>query len=143
MFLTGIRTPTGDRDNGHGVASLAPQYSFWWNAYGNWVVRGATGVTVPTNHAGAYTSYNNFFGIGRYFKGRDDAWIHNGQLYLLAEEDSTIAGSPRRESFFSLLPGFLTQVGSKLWFAYGGIEVPMVGPKAYTYQAIFAVVKGY
>ena len=104
-----------------------------------------TGVTVPTNHAGAsgYTTYNNLLGVGRYFKGSDDAWLHNAQLYLLAEEDSTIAGSARRESFFSLLPGFLTQVGKKLWFAYGGIEVPMVGPKAYTYQAIFAIVKAY
>ena len=143
LFQMHVRTPTGARDNGNGVASLAPEYSFWWNAYGNWVMRGATGVTVPTNHAGARTSYNNFLGIGRYFKGSDDAWFHNSQLYLLAEEDSTIAGSARRESFFSLLPGFLTQVGKKLWFAYGAIEVPMVGPKAYTYQAIFAIVHAY
>jgi hypothetical protein len=145
LFQVHFRTPTGAHDNGNGVASVAPEYSFWWNAYGPWVVRGATSVTVPTNHAktSGYTDYNNRLGIGRYFKGRDDAWLHNAQLYLLAEEDSTTAGSPRRESFFSLLPGFLTQVGKKLWFAYGGIEVPMVGPKAYTYQMIFAVVHAY
>ena len=145
LFQTHFRTPTGAQDNGQGVASVAPEYSFWWNAYGNWVVRGATSVTVPTNHAktSGYTDYNNRLGVGYYLKGRDDAWLHNAQLYLLAEEDSTIAGSPRRESFFSLLPGFLTQVGKKLWFAYGGIEVPMIGPKAYTYQAIFAIVHAY
>ena len=145
LFLTAIRTPTGARDNGQGVASVNPQYSFWWNVYGNWVMRGSTGVTVPTNHAGTSVTrtYNNLLGIGHYFKGNDDAWFHNAQLYLLAEEDSTIAGSPRRESFFSLLPGFLTQVGKELWFAYGGIEVPMIGPKAYTYQTIFAIVHAY
>ncbi len=145
LFQVHFRMPTGAHDNGNGVASVAPEYSFWWNAYGNWVVRGATSVTVPTNHAktSGYTDYNNRLGVGYYLKGRDDAWLHNAQLYLLAEEDSTIAGSPRRESFFSLLPGFLTQVGKKLWFAYGGIEVPMIGPKAYTYQAIFALVHAY
>src|SRR5208337_3197186 len=51
LFQTHFRTPTGAQDNGNGVASVAPEYSFWWNAYGNWVVRGATSVTVPTNHA--------------------------------------------------------------------------------------------
>ncbi|HWT83654.1 MAG TPA: hypothetical protein VN648_33230 [Candidatus Methylomirabilis sp.] len=143
LFVMGIRTPTGARDNGNGVASLNPRYSFWWNVYGNWVMRGSTGVTVPTNHAGAQTQYNNTLGFGRYFKGSDDAWFHNAQIYLLAEEDSTIAGSARRESFFSLLPGFLTQVGKKLWFFFANVEVPMLGPKAYTYQTIFTLVRAY
>ena len=145
MFQTHFRIPTGAHDNGNGAASVAPEYSFWWNAWGNWVLRGSTGVSVPTNHAktSGYTDYYNRLGVGYYLKGRDDAWLHNAQVYLLAEDDATIAGSPRRENFFSLLPGFLTQVGPKLWFAYGGIEVPMVGPKAYTYQAIFAIVHAY
>ena len=97
----------------------------------------------PTTPGLGFTSYTNLLGIGRYFKGNEDAWFHNAQLYLLAEEDSTIAGSARRESFFSLLPGFLTQVGKELWFAYYGIEVPMIGPKAYTYQMIFTIVHAY
>ncbi len=80
LFLMAIRTPTGARDNGQGVASLNPQYSFWWNVYGPWVMRGSTGVTVPTNHAGARTSYTNFLGIGRYFKGNEDAWFHNASF---------------------------------------------------------------
>ena len=145
MFLSAIRIPTGAHDNGSGVASVNPRYAFWWNVYGNWVLRGNTGVLVPINHGptSGYTTYNNQLGIGYYLKGRDDAWLHNAQVYMVAEEDSTIAGSPHRESFFSLLPGFLTQVGPKLWFAYGGIEVPMVGPKAYTYQAIFAIVHAF
>ena len=145
MFQTHFRIPTGAHDNGNGVASVAPEYSFWWNAWGNWVLRGSTGVSVPTNHAktSGYTDYYNRLGVGYYLKGRDDAWLHNAQVYLLAEDDATIAGPRPRENFFSLLPGFLTQVGPKLWFAYGGIEVPMVGPKAYTYQAIWAIVHAF
>ncbi len=139
----GVRMPTGARDNGMGVASLAPQYQFWWNVYGNWAMRGVTGVTVPTNHVGAVTQYNNLLGIGRSFKGSDDAFFHNSMYYLIAEADSTIAGSARHQTFFSLLPGMLTQLGKGLWFGYAGIEVPMTGPQAYTYQAIFAIVHGY
>ena len=32
MFQTHFRIPTGAHDNGNGVASVAPEYSFWWNA---------------------------------------------------------------------------------------------------------------
>ena len=75
-------------------------------------MRGVTGVTVPTNHAGARTQYNNLLGIGRSFKGSDDAFFHNAMFYLIAEADSTIAGSARRQTFFSLLPGMLTQLAA-------------------------------
>jgi hypothetical protein len=145
MFLTGIRLPTGAHDNGSGVANLQPRFAYWWNFWGNWVCRGNIGATVPTNHGptSGYTSFNNFLGIGYYLKGRDDALLHNAQVFMVTEVDATTTGTPRRESFFSLLPGFLTQVGPKLNFAYACIEVPMVGPKAYTYQMIWAYVRAF
>jgi hypothetical protein len=142
LFQLGVRTPTGARDNGSGVASLAPQYQFWYNLYGNWALRGVTGVTVPTNHAGTRTQSNNVLALGRYFKGSDDGWIRQLWIYLVATENSTIAGSARRESYFSLLPGFRTQI-TGLWFFFASVEVPMVGPQAFSYQPIIAILKDY
>ena len=74
LFELAVRVPTGALDNGNGVASLNPSYSFWWTPAPNWAVRGLTGPTVPTNHAttSGYSTYFNSLAIGRYFKGSDD-----------------------------------------------------------------------
>ena len=64
-------------------------------------------------------------------------------FYLVAEDSATVTGTPRHENVFTLLPSLLTQLGKKLWFGYYGIQVPMTGPQAYTYQMIWAIVHGY
>ena len=89
------------------MASLDPNYSFWWTPFPNWAVRGSTGPIVPTNHAptSGYSSYINSLAIGRYFKGSDDGWIQQLWFYLVANESSVICGPRPRESAFSLQPG--------------------------------------
>ena len=103
MFQLGIGVPTGNEVNGNGVAFIAPQYQFWCNIYGNWAMRGFTGVTVPTNHAktSGYTSYNNNLAIGRYFKGSDDGWIQQFWVYIATVENSTISGPRPRGPFLA------------------------------------------
>src|SRR5271165_2291878 len=112
LFEFAVRVPTGATDNGQGVASISPTYSFWWNPYPNWAVRGLTGPTVPTNHAttSGYSTYFNSLAIGRYFKGSDDGWIQQLWFYLVANESSTISGPRPRESAFSLQPGLRCRV---------------------------------
>jgi len=153
LFEFAVRVPTGATDNGQGVASIAPSYSFWWTPCPNWAVRGLTGVTVPTNHAptSGYSSYNNSLAIARYFKGSDDGWIQQLWFYLVANENSQISGPRPRESFFSLQPGlrcrvpFLSKVGTGYWYAFASVEVPMSGPR-YShedYQTLYALLYDY
>ena len=145
LFQLGFNVPTGRESNGNGVAFIQPQYQFWYNIYGNWSMRGFTGVTVPTNHAktSGYTSYNNNLAIGRYFKGKDDGWIQQFWVYMAAIENSTIAGPKPRGNYFSLQPGIrfripvLKNLGTGYWYGFAAVEVPMIGPQkqeAFTFQ---------
>ena len=153
LFELAVRVPTGATDNGQGVASLNPSYSFWWTPAPNWAVRGLTGPVVPTNHAptSGYSSYFNSLAIGRYFKGSDDGWIQQLWFYLVANESSTISGPRPRESYFSLQPGlrcripFLSQVGTGYWYFFNSLEVPMAGPphSHEDYQLLWAVLYDY
>jgi hypothetical protein len=153
LFELAVRVPTGALDNGNGVASLSPTYSFWWTPYPNWSVRGLTGPTVPTNHAptSGYSTYQNSLAIGRYFKGSDDGWIQQLWFYLVASENSVISGPHPRESAFSLQPGlrcrvpFLSKVGTGYWYAFAAVEVPMAGPPHShdDYQMTYAFLYDY
>ena len=143
LLEMGIRTPTGRTENGNGVTSLFPQWSIWWNPVGHWAVRATTGVNIPVAKNSGYTSYYNLLGVGYTFPGNPDRFIHNCTFYLVAEDSATITGTPRHENLFTLLPGLVSQLGKKLWFGYAGIQVPMTGPTAYTYQAIWAIVHAY
>jgi len=139
----GIRIPTGRTENGNGQTSLFPQWSIWWNPIGHWAVRATTGANVPVANNSGYTSYYNLLGIGWSHLGNPDRFFHNSVWYLVAEDSATITGTPRHENVFTLLPGMEVQLGKGLWFGYAGVQVPMTGPQAYTYQAIWAIVHGY
>jgi hypothetical protein len=141
----GIQTPTGRLENGQGHTSLFPLYSMWCNPIGKLSLRFSTGANIPVaqNNHGAYTTYFNLLGLGYYFPGKEENFVHNSTVFLVAEDSAVITGTPRHENFFSLLPGFTTQIGKKLWFPYFGIQVPMTGPQAFTYQMIWAIVHAY
>ncbi len=152
-FHLGFFAPTGRQENGNGVASVQPWYQFWWNAYDKWVLKGETGVTVPTNHAltSGYSTYHNLLALGRYFPGSKESWFQQWWFYLVADAESTIAGTPRRFSSFSLLPGMrcrmtgrvFENLGTGLWYFFASVNVPMTGPQAFSYQPIFAVLYDY
>ena len=157
LFEFAVRTPTGATDTGQGVASIAPSYSFWWTPAPNWAVRGLTGPIVPTNHNGANSGYSEYFNslaIGRYFKGSDDGWIQQLWFYLVANQNSVIAGPRPRETLVSLQPGlrcrvpFLKNVGTGYWYFFYSCEVPMNGPRYEpvvheTYQMLWAFLYDY
>ena len=65
VLVCGIRTPTGRTENGNGQTVLTPQYEFWYGGLPDgWVVRGGTGMSIPTNNAGGgrttYTKSGKF-----------------------------------------------------------------------------------
>ncbi len=60
VFQLMIRTPTGSIANGNGQTTLSPVYEFWYGGLpGGGVIRGGTGVTVPTSGAGAARPFTN------------------------------------------------------------------------------------
>jgi hypothetical protein len=142
IFAMTIRTPTGSRANGNGVASLSPQYQFWWNFYGNWATRGGTGIDVPTNTAGGSTSYFANLGVGRYWKGEDGALLRHQWLTLVANLSTPLSGSAPGPTYLSLTPGYRVQIHDG-WFFLAGLEVPVTSHAPFATQPIFLLLKDY
>ena len=149
-FHLGVFAPTGRGENGNGVASIQPYYQFWWNFHDKWAMRGETGVTVPTNHSATsgYTQYHDLLAIGRYFPGSKDSLFQQWWFYLVATQNSTIAGTPRHETNVTLLPGMRCKIpelklGTGLWYFFASVNVPVTGPGSFSYQPIFAILYDY
>ena len=160
LFRVGVSVPTGRQENHNlipvvsgGVAAILPYYEFWWNFWDKWVLKGETGPNIIINHStsSGYTSYHNLLSIGRYFPGSKESWFQQWWFYLVADAESTIAGTPRRFTNFSLLPGMrckmtdpiFTNIGTGLWYFFASVNVPMTGPQALSYAPIFAILYDY
>jgi len=154
-----VRLPTGDYRNGNGAASLSPDLEFWANPAGRWVVRGAVGVTVPTNDTpllsqalaplpwtgfnaspGSFTSFDARLAVGQYITPADAHWFPNFVYYLGANFHTELSGG--NATYFSLTPGFRFGLGND-WYALGGLEVPLVGPLPFETQTIFQLIKNF
>ncbi len=146
----GYNAPTGRTENGQGYNALTTSFRGLWFPFGGmWMIRGETGPVIPFAHTG-YTQYQNVLGVGRYFPGSKDGWLQQVWLYLVATQTSTVAGTPRHETAFTLLPGMrckipgpVEKIGTGLWYFFADVNVPMTGPQAYSYQPIFAVLYDY
>jgi len=146
--VLGVNVPTGRTENGQGLNYLQTGFRYLWFPFGgNWMIRGETGPIIPFAHTG-YTQYQNVLGVGRYFAGSKDSWFQQWWFYLVATQTSTIAGTPRHETTFTLLPGIrcrlpFLKLGTGLWYFFADVNVPMTGPQAFSYQPIFAVLYDY
>jgi len=153
MLNLGFQAPFGKEENGNGAANFFPQYQTWWNFYDKWVLKTETGVVVPTNHAhtSGYSDFHNVLAIGRYFPGSKESWFQQWWFYLVADAESTISGTPRRFTTFSLQPGMRckmtdpisTNIGTGLWYFFAAVNVPVTGPQAISYEPIFAILYDY
>ncbi len=150
-FALGYNAPTGRTENGQGNNSLTTSFRGLWFPFGGmWMIRGETGPVIPFAHTG-YTQYANVLAAGRYFPGSKESWFQQWWFYVVATQSSTIAGTPRHETSFTLLPGFrckltgrlFESVGTGLWYFFADVNVPMTGPQAFSYQPIFAVLYDY
>ncbi|MFO0889954.1 MAG: hypothetical protein U0790_12545 [Isosphaeraceae bacterium] len=145
----GVITPTGNTVNGQGRNALLPTYRFLWFPFGGkWMIRGETGPVIPVGSSEGYTQYQNVLAAGRYFPGSKDSWFQQWWFYLVATQTSTIAGTPRHETAATLLPGMRCKipnlnVGTGLWYFFADVNVPVTGPKSFSYQPIFAILYDY
>jgi hypothetical protein len=147
----GLNVPTGRTENGQGLNYLQAGFRFLWFPFGGkWMVRGETGPIIPFASTG-HTQYQNVLGVGRYFAGSEESWFQQWWFYLVATQTSTIAGTPRHETTFTLLPGMrfklpgrvFESVGTGLWYFFADVTVPMTGPQTFSYQPIFAILHDY
>ena len=122
--------------------SVSPHYQFWYNPYGNWAVRGGTGVTIPTNGGGGGTFYFANLGVGRYWKGADGASLRHQWLTLVANYSTLPPGGVPGPSYLSATPGYRVQVYDG-WSFLAGVEVPLTRHSPFAAQPIFLLVKEY
>lgn len=154
-----VRLPTGSIANGNGVTSLSPDVEFWTNPVGRWVIRGAAGVTVPTNVTrdripylslaefsgfnatpGTFTSFDARLAVGQYITPPDAPIFKDFVYYAAANFHTALSGG--NATYFSLTPGFRFGIGNN-WYVLGGLEVPMVGPLPFHTQTIFQMIKNF
>ncbi|MHB1557314.1 MAG: transporter [Isosphaeraceae bacterium] len=154
-----VRLPTGSIRNGQGVASLSPDIEFWTNPIPNWVIRGAAGLTIPTNETaarepyldlspfsgfnttpGPFSSFNVRLAIGKYLTPPDARIFPNFVTYVSSNFHTEISGG--NTTFLSLTPGVRFGLGNR-WYFLGGLDVPVVGPLPFHAEAIFLLVKNY
>jgi hypothetical protein len=143
IFALNIRTPTGSTVNRNGVSTVSPHYQFWVNVAGPWVVRGGTGITIPTNRESGRDLYFADLSIGRYWEGAENALFHQFWVYLCANLNTPIDSSgPKNVAFLGLTPGFRFQIYGT-WYFLAGVEVPVIGPKAFEYSPLVFLLKSY
>ena len=151
-----VRTPTGSTVNGNGQTTLTPQYDFWYGGLPSaGVIRGGTGVTIPTNDAGvtstvagrpttvpgSRTTFNYDLAVGKYWTPHD-ATPGDLVTYLSISGHTTLDDRGPRYSYLSLTPALRFHVTYDYYIS-AGIEVPLTGPKnqSFTYAPIFWLTK--
>ena len=121
---------------------MSPHYQFWYNPYGNWAVRGGTGVTIPTNGGGGGDVYFANLGFGRYWKGAEDALFRHQWLTLVGSYNTPLPGGVPSPTYLSVTPGYRVQIHDS-WSFLAGIEVPLTSHSPFAAQPIFLFVKEY
>src|SRR6185369_6079366 len=114
-FNVTFRTPTGDIDNGNGVAASVPDYEFWANWWRGLVVRGGAGLSVPYNHAGvreagARTNFLGNLAAGYYFTPHDLTPVGDLVGYVAANLTQLTDNRGPATTTLTFTPGFRTHM---------------------------------
>ena len=142
LLAINVRTPTGSQLNGNGVDSVSPHYQFWGNPYGNWAVRGGTGVTVATNGVRGDTFYFANLGVGHHWKGADASFIQHQWLTLVANFDTSRPGGIPGAAYLSVTPGYRAHF-LDVWSILAGLEVPLTTHSPFAAAPIFLLLREY
>jgi hypothetical protein len=144
-FNVTFRAPTGDVDNGTGIAAITPSYEFWANWWQGLVVRGGAAIFVPYNHdgvreGGARTTFLGNLSVGYYFTPHDLTPV--GDLVWYVATNLAQATDDRGPSTTTLTftPGFRSHLGCD-WYALGGVEIPATNPEPFDYQVLAGLMK--
>lgn len=155
VFECLVNTPTGKTVNGNGQTTLTPQYEFWYGGLpGGGVIRGGTGMTIPTNAGltstvagvrtlipGSRATYNYNLAVGKYWTPHE-ATLGDFVTYLSINGFTTLDDRGPTYSYLSFTPALRFHVGNNYYFS-AGVEVPVTGPKNenFTWSPIFWLTK--
>ena len=144
-FNLTFRTPTGDIENGTGVASITPDYEFWANVWRGLVVRGGASLAIPYNHdgvrkAGARTTFTANLSAGYYFTPPDLTPVGDLVWYVSTNLSQPTDGRGASTTTLTFTPGFRTHLAGE-WYLLGGVEVPATSPQPFDYQVLGALIK--
>lgn len=134
-----IQMPTGYTKAGAGQSILTPGAQFWWNYAPGWVVRGGFNVGVGTNRQAGGTTLLSQLALGRILTPHDVPLFGDLTIYLSTNVYNDVTTSL---TTVTLTPGFRTHLGRD-WYALGGVEVPVTGPRPYEESAIFWIMKTF
>lgn len=144
LVTLGDRIPTGKAVNGSGINFVTPGMEAWWNFAPNWVLRGGSSVNILTGRKTATTVYANQLSIGRYLTTQRAAFFKQLAVHVTATALSDVSGGQGHVNDMYIFPGFRFGLGSKSkWFVFGGVQVPVAGPKPYVWQPQFSIARGY
>ena len=158
VFECLVNMPTGKTVNGNGQTTLTPQYEFWYGGLpGGSVIRGGTGLTIPTNDAGATstvsgvrttipgarTTYNYNLAIGRYWTPHD-VTLGDFATFLSINGFTTLDDRGPTNTYLSFTPALRFHVGNNYYFS-AGVEAPVTGPKNenFTWSLNFWLTKAW
>ncbi len=136
---TSVQVPTGDRAAGAGQSILTPGVQFWWNYAEGWILRGGFNSGVGTNRQAGGTTLLSQLALGRVFTPADVPLFGDFTLYVSANVFNNVSTS---QTTATLTPGFRTHLGGG-WYALGGIDVPVTGPRPYQESATFWLMKTF
>ena len=144
-FGVTMRIPTGDTDNGSGVAAVIPSYEFWANWWRGLVVRGGASLSAPYNHdgvrdAGARTAFLGNLSAGYYFTPHDMTPIGDLVWYVATNVTQLTDGRGPATTTLTFTPGFRTHMGRD-WYLLGGVELPTTNPQPFDYQVLAGLMK--
>jgi hypothetical protein len=133
-----VTIPTG-RSPLEGKAALIPAIGFWSNFAGRWVIRGGTGVLIPTNHGGGETLINQL-AIGQTLTDHDVPLIGDFTYYLSAVVDTPLSNGA--DTSVTLTPGLRTHLGRD-WYFLAGLPTPVTKQRIGEIGMIFWFMKAW
>ena len=140
----GERIPTGKSVNGNDINLISVGAEFWWNFAPQWVLRGGTGINILTGRKSATSVYANQLSIGRYLTTKDARFLKELALYATFSAMSDVSGGDHFLSDAYVLPGMRFGLGKdQKWYALGGIQVPLSGPRPFSWQPQFTLTRYY
>lgn len=138
------RIPTGKSVNGNDINLVTPGLEFWWNFAPQWVLRGGTAINILTGRKSATSSFSNQLSIGRYLTTRDARFFKELVVHATFSAMSDVSGGDGYLTDVYVFPGARFGLGNdQRWYVMGGLQVPLAGPRPFTWQPQFSLTWVY
>ncbi|MGP0062890.1 MAG: hypothetical protein ACLQGP_04710 [Isosphaeraceae bacterium] len=144
VAFLGERIPTGKSVNGNDINLVTPGLESWWNFAPQWVLRGGSAINILTGRKSATSVYANQLSIGRYLTTRDARFFKETVVHATFSAMSDISGGDGHITDVYVFPGVRFGLGNdQTWYVMGRLQVPLTGPRPFTWQPQFSPTRLY